>query len=148
MPCAGGFVKFAERRLVGTFDVDGTPRYLCVKVESLNHSFECGHAILTYDDIAKLDGDCLWNGTLGKEDVQMDLVSGGVSIAGRLDTTRRSTHLILGVGTWDTVERTLSPQNNVSNVPVDLPSPHDAIKSTAKAARVKQLLESSIPIIV
>jgi len=148
MPSAQGYIKFANSRLVGTFDVDGSPRYLSVEVKPLNQPFECIKAVLTYGSIEQLVGGCKWMGTAGTEDLQMFL-GPDITIAGPLVTPRLAALSIRGAGTWDTVEGTFSPQDNVSNVLANpsLP-PNAAVKDPARAARVKQLLESNTPIIV
>lgn len=147
MPSVRGFVQCSNDRLVGTFDVDGSPRYLYSDVNTLHQPFESGDATLTYDSITQLDGHCRWTGTVGKANILMDVVSGGVSIAAPLAAKLPSSHLILGEGTWDTVERT-SP-THIRNVPVNQSLPQDAIRDPAlKAARAKKLLESENPIIM
>jgi len=146
MPSAQGYIKFANSRLVGTFDVDGSPRYLSVEVKALNQPFECGNATLTYRSIEQLVGNCKWMGTAGTDDLQMFL-GPGITIAGPLVTAWSASLSIRGAGTWDTVEGTFSPQNNVSNVLANPSSSNDVVKDPAKAARVKQLLESDTPII-
>jgi len=149
MPSVRGFVQCSNDRLVGTFEVDGSPRYLYSDVKTLHQPFESGEATLTYDNITQLDGHCRWTGTVGKANILMDVVSGGVSIAAPLAAKQPSSHFILGEGAWDTVERISPPQKNISNVPVNPSPPHDAIRDPAlKAARAKKLLESKNPIIM
>jgi len=147
MPSAQGSIKFANSRLVGTFDVDGSPRYLSVEVKPLNQPFECIKAVLTYSSIEQLVGECKWMGTAGTDDLQMFLGS-DITIAGPLVTARSASLSIRGAGTWDTVEGASYTQNNVSDVLAKPSPPHDAVKDSTKAARVKQLLESNTPIIV
>ena len=51
-----GSLKCNGSSLVGTFDVEGTPRYIAVDVRPSTQSFECKSATLTYSKVAQLDG--------------------------------------------------------------------------------------------
>jgi len=150
-----GNVKCDGSRLLGTFYVDGSPRYLTVDIKPLNQSFECGSAILTYYTADQLTGDCKWVGTVGKDDLEMNF-GGGVSIKGLLVTARPSSIRIHGAGLWNTFEVTLPPlsDNTVDELRSDgsdastnqFPT-HSAVRDPAKLQRERQLLESGAPII-
>jgi len=154
MPSAQGFVKCISGSLEGTFDVDGSSRYITVDVKPLNQSFECSNATLAYDNVAQLLGDCKWTGAAGKDDLQMDF-GRGVSITGPLAARRPSSVRIRGAGTWSTAKSSLHPpptnsaddsQGNIMKVPADRFS-HDPVRDAAKLRRERQLLESGNPII-
>jgi len=147
MPTAPGFVQFADNKLVGTFDVDGSPRHIAVDVKPSNLSLECDNVTLTYDNVAQLLGNCVWTGTAGKDDLNMDF-KGGVSISGRL-TAPRSSIRVRGAGAWSTVEVVLPPPPASSaNVTQDNPTQsQDACECDVKVEREKLLLESGHPII-
>jgi len=148
MPTALGLIKCDGTRLVGTFDVGGSPRYINVDVKPSNEPFECSNATVTYTDIAQLSGDCRWKGWIGRDDLQMDFVD-GVSIVGSLATARSSSARIKGAGAWSMVKSALptrakKPQGNVF---VNQFPHHDAAKNLAKVEREQQLINLGVPII-
>jgi len=147
MPSTQGFAKYNSGKLVGTFDVDGRPRYLAVDVRPPNQLFECDNVTLIYDNVAQLSGDCKWTGTAGSDDLQMDF-GGGVSVVGPLATPRSSIR-IRGAGTWSTVKPTLSPDlaDNIQRNPVNPLPLHNTLPDVAEIARERELLESKVPII-
>ena len=145
MPSARGLVKCDGSRLVGTFDIDGSPRYLAVEVKPFDQSFECNNPTLIYNDVVQLVGDCKWTGTAGRDDLQMNF-GGGVSIAGPL-ATPRSAIRIRGTGTWSTDPPIPANRMQDDVVSVNPSPPHDAVRDAAKVAREQQLLESCVPII-
>jgi len=105
MPSSRGSIKCDGSKLVGTFDVDGSPRYITVDVKPCNRPFECNNATVTYSDITQLSGDCKWKGWVGRDDLQMNFNT-GVSIVGPLDTARLSLDRTRGAGAWSTVNST------------------------------------------
>ena len=152
---AHGLVACNSGRVVGSFDVGGSRRYIDVDVKPSNHSFECSDATLTYDNVAQLHGTCKWTGSVGKDDIEMNFDS-GVTITGPLATPRQSSKRIRGAGAWNTAESTLrqSPANSgnerhgdVNNPPALESLPPDAVRDPHKLLREKQLLESGSPII-
>ena len=54
MVSAHGLVACNGGRVVGSFDVGGSRRYIDVDVKPSNHSFECSDATLTYDNVAPI----------------------------------------------------------------------------------------------
>jgi len=147
-----GFVKCNNGRLIGTFNIGDSLRYITVEVKPSNLSFECSNAILAYDTIEQLLGDCKWTGNVGKDELDMDF-GGNVSIAGPLVTIRPSSIRIHGAGTWNTVEGIPpSPSVETINEPQGNPTTNQfpnlgAIRDPFKLLRERQLLESGIPII-
>jgi len=147
-----GSLKCDGSSIVGTFDVEGSPRYIAVDVRPSTQPFECKSATLTYSKVAQLDGYFKWKGTAGKDDLEMSCDNGGVSIVGTLATTRPSSH-IHGAGSWSTVEQNLpsvkanGKQQNVRNVHVNSFPPLDTVGDDAKAAREQQLIDLGAPII-
>jgi len=148
MSTAKGSVQCNGSRLIATFVVDGRPRYIDADIKPLNQAFACDSATLTYVKPAQLDGACRWNGTAGRDDLQMDF-GGGVSIAGRLAAPRSSIR-VRGAGAWSTVKPILPPkpsssadetQGSLRAHPVNSITPH------AKVAREQPLMDSSVPII-
>jgi len=149
MVVAQGSVKCDGSRLVGSFVVGGSPRYLTADVKPLNQSFECKNATLTYDDITQLilDSNLKWTGTAGRNYLQMDFGQ-GVSVTGPFTVTRSSIR-IHGTGSWSSVKSILPPastnatKSNVSNV-----APLDVIQVPAKVSREHwRLLDLGVPII-
>jgi len=144
-------IKYNGNRLVGTFDVDGRPRYITVDIKPPNQPFNCNSATLTYIDPAQLEGPCKWTGTAGRDDLQMDF-GGGVSIAGALAVPRAAIR-IRGAGTWSKFELPLSSipanesQGNGINDPANQSPLFESVPDSAKLLREKQLLESGFPII-
>jgi len=144
-----GFVKCDGSRLIGTFDVNGCPRYVTVTVKPPSQPFECGNALLTYDNIAQLDGNCKWTGMAGKDHLEMNFIT-GVSIEGPLATSRASSLRLRGAGRWSTVKPTLSllPAEPLNVHVGQLPRRDTAQDITDRRQRERQLLESGDPIIV
>jgi len=154
MPTAQGSIQFVDSRLVGSFDVDGSPRYLAVDVKPLHQSFKCEKATLTYSNVGQLSGHCKWTGTAGRDDLQMDFAE-GITITGRL-TAPRSSVRIRGAGAWSALEMASAPSStpsvdglhgNGSNITIDQSPPLDVAQDSAKIARENALLKSGIPII-
>jgi len=146
-------IKCDGNRLVGSFDVDGHPRYITGDVQPPDQPFHCGSATLTYGSAAQLDGACNWHGTAGNDDLRMDFGE-GVSISGALAAPRSSMH-IRGTGAWSKVKpRFPSNQANESQgrlrslsvIPFSSRD-RNAVRDIAKTAREQQLLESKAPII-
>jgi len=150
MPSAAGFVEYNGGRLEGRFDVGGSKRYIAVEVKPPIQPFKCDNAILTYDNVAQLLGDCKWTGTAGRDDLQMDF-NDGATIGGLLAEPRSSVR-IRGTGTWSTAKLNLAPpplpekQYNVKPVTVN-PFTSNTTRSHAEIAREQQLLELGVPII-
>ena len=156
MTIASGSIKYDGTRLVGAFDIEGSPRYITVDVRPANQPFECNKATLAYSNITQLDGACKWTGTAGKDGLEMNF-SGGVSISGQL-VTARSSISIRGAGTWSTDKATLptvstnpdnEPQGSGSNdlTAVDQLPLLGPARDPAKLLREKQLIESGVPIV-
>jgi len=152
---ASGLVACNNGRLVGTFDVGGSRRYIDVDVKPSNESFECSDATLTYESVAQLFGNCKWTGAAGKDDIEMKFDS-GVTITGPLATPRQSSKRIRGAGTWSTAKSTLrqnsansgnEQRGDVDNALAREIPPPDAVRDPHKLLREKQLLESGSPII-
>ena len=154
MPSARGSINCNGSRLVGTFDVDGSPRYITVDVKPCNRPFECSIVTLTYSDITQLSGDCKWNGWVGREDLQMKF-DAGVSIIGPLATARSSSDRTRGAGAWTDMKPSPSPsiytaetlQGNVSNTIANQFSPHYAARNSAQLEREQQLIGLGVPIV-
>jgi len=151
-----GSVKCDGSRLVGIFDVSGSPHYLTVDVKPSCLPFECSNATLGYSEFAQLMGDCKWRGSVGRDDLQMNF-AGDVSIVGQL-VTPLSSVCVHGAGKWSTVEdnihnlsasSAIGTQNDVRNVSEDRFSPYTEVRNVdvAKNAREQQLLESRLPIL-
>jgi len=158
MPTAHGFVKSDGNKLVGAFDLDGGRYHLSVDIKPRNQSFDCSNATLIYSNLNSLIEDCKLTGTIGKNDIWVDL-GRGTSIAGLLDAPRLSSVLIRGAGTWTTsavlsldVSAPTSGQKKSSHdaaVGGARPSAFepDAPEDSVKLARERLLLESGDPII-
>jgi len=149
---ARGSVNCNGSRLLGTFVVDGSPRYLSVDVKPRSQSFKCDNATLTYDNLARLFGDCRWSGPIGKDELRIDFGEGATIVA-QLSVVMPSSVQSHGTGTWSTVKPTLPqpPANktrrNASNgIANPIPS-HDSARSPANLKREEELLKSGVPII-
>jgi len=154
MPTAAGSVKYSGDKLNGTFDVDGIPRYFTVDVKPRGchkQPFECGNAILTYNDIARLAGQCTWKGTAGRDRLKMDF-GGGIFLDGPLDLIR-STIQIRGEGTWSTIKQDLpsipvgSTNEAKNSVSANTLPQGGAVQDHAKIARELELIHLGVPII-
>jgi len=146
---AHGHIKSDGKRLVGIFDVDGSPRHLAIEVETPDQSLECSNVTLTYSNADRLVGHCQWSGKIGKKSFRMDL-GGGVFIAGPLDTARTLSTSIRGSGTWQTgTADSLDPARDASaSGAPEVPSAFNAVEYPDKLTRERLLLESGAPIVV
>jgi len=154
---ARGSVKSSSNRIVGTFNVDGGTCNLSVNVNLPNQLFECSNATLTYSSVEKLVENCTWSGTIGKNNLRMDL-SGGVSITGQLDIPRLSSVHVRGEGAWMVATTSLvsdsageqrqSSHNAFADQAQLAPDSFAAHKDPRRLERERQLLKSGAPIIV
>jgi len=153
MPDACGFIKSDNNRVVGTFDIDGSPYHLSITVKSLGQEFMCSNATLTYNDTEKLLEVGAWSGSIGKIDLELSFRE-EASITGQLDAQRLSCSRVRGAGTWmagaapsnslDSANRT---QEDGCDASEDHFQPLDAVEDPVKLERERQLLESGAPII-
>ena len=149
MPTARGSIKSHGDRFVGTFDIGGSPRHLAIDVKQRNQSLECSNVVLTYTNAENLVGDCRWTGSIGKEDLQMDLGK-DVYIAGPLATPRQAAVLIRGAGTWtaSAVELLTQPSHSsTSGASPVVVSSLNLPKDDKTLERERKLLESGAAII-
>ena len=156
MPSAQGVVKSNGGKIIGTFHINGAPRYLAVDVNPRSRQgFECLEATLSYDSAAQLLGDCKWSGTIGMGDLKMNF-DGGFNIAGQVNVPLRSTAQTNGTGKWDTVKVIIPPpqtnpaeetQSTISNIPAN-PFRYNATLDRSKEERERELIQRGFPIIV
>jgi len=147
MPTARGSIKSHGDRFVGTFDIGGSPRHLVIDVKQRNQSLECSNVVLAYNNVENLVGDCRWTGSIGKDDLQMDLAE-DISIAGPLATPRQALLPIRGTGTWTTGAAELLNQSSQSSGDVPpIVSSLNIPKDDKTLEREKRLLESGASII-
>ena len=152
MTSASGSVNCDGTRLLGTFVVDGSPRYLSVDVKPRSQSFKCDNATLTYGNLAHLLGECRWSGPIGKDELRIDFGEGATIVA-QLSVVMPSSRQSHGTGTWSTVKPTLpqppanKTQRNAGNVTTNTITPHDSARSVASLKREEELLKSGVPII-
>ena len=153
MPDACGLIKSESNKLVGTFDIDGSPHHLSITVKTLGPEFNCSNATLTYKNLEKLIERGSWSGSIGKTDLRLTF-RGDAVITGELDAPRPSCSRVYGEGRWGADAASfLSPdsvneiQEHGSNTSGNQFRPLDAVKDPVKLERERQLLESGDPII-
>jgi len=143
MLTACGNVKIVDGKLIGRFDVSGSPRYITVDVKPFCLSFQCHNATLNYDDSKKLVGECNGKGNAGRDELWMGF-GDGVWISGPLDASR-TPNCLRGRGKWTTGDPHLLPA--LDSPAGQFPS-YDSIRDLGKVEREQQLLKSGYPIIV
>ena len=149
MPTARGSIKSHGDRFVGTFDIGGSPRHLAIDVKQRNQSLECSNVTLTYTNAENLVEDCRWTGSIGKDDLQMDLAGGDVSITAPLATPRQASLPIRGTCIWIMGAVELLNQSSHSSTSGAPPVVNslDVPKDDKTLERERRLLESGAPII-
>jgi len=153
MSVASGFIRSDSDRLVGTFNIDGSPHHLSIIFDNLGPELTCSSATLTYNKLEGLIKPGTWSGSIGKTDLSLTTRE-DATLTGQLDAPRPSCSRVRGSGMWTTGAESASlpdptdeTRGSVINPSSNQYQPLDAVEDRDKLDREAHLLESGAPII-